>query len=953
MSAAHPPAHLLRALVIAGSTQRRARVADLARAGYDADAVIEALTDVLGEAVARGEDVEPGLAAAEAAAEHGGHPRARAAALRLRAWLATARDARHDDALALCDRAAALLDPAAATDAPLAARVDATRVWPLFSLGRVDDAVAASDRAERALRAIDAGHPALHGLLMNRATALNFAGRYAQALGALDAAEALDGSAAAALDVALLRGLVLGNLGDLDAAAAVLAPLPSAAEAAGRHAVAAMAAHNLGLVELRRGRFFAALRALYAARERLAAAGDAVGATRVGLTLVEGLLGLRRLREAEELLQRLAGALPADALRERAQASFLDGIAQAGIGRPARAEARLREARACFAEAGLPHWAAAADRELALLALERGDAATAAAVARSAAAAADASGEAYDAALARLTLARALGACGDATARDLAVELADLARANAWPRLAYRVEALAGQLAADAGDVAAAAGAFARAIDVLERTERGLLAEDRPSYLDDKGATYHRLTALHLAAGRITAALSVAERGKARALVALREQGGARRAAGSDGEARVAGVLRDRRARVVEARRGATPPDAAELQVLEDDLALRWHRARFGGEPLPDAPHDAGRKRAGPSSGTAIAPVDPRAATVAYAALPGGGLAAFVGRDGAWAGRRLTLGLAEVGALVDRLHRHLAVAEGLGGERLAASAAALRSVLGALWDGLLGPLDLPDGASRLVVAPCAALHRVPFAALWDGRRYLVERASLRMVPTLGLPEPPARGRGAAALGCSLDGALPAAVREAAAVAAIHGVAPVLEDGATLGALLDALARRALVHVAGHAVQRPDAPPLAALALADGDLTALELYDVPIAADLVVLAGCDTAAVAPTGADEPLGMTHALLAAGAASVIAAQWAVHDASSVALMSELHRRLRSGEPREEALAAAQRAAIVAPERAASHPFHWAGVQLVGRGGPLADGSLVESQPTKGGPG
>lgn len=961
-----PDRDVLRGLGAAEPDARRALVATLARDGHDADVLIDALIDLLNQAAARGDALEPWLVAAEAVADHGGQPRQRSAVLRLRAWLATARDARHADALATCDEASALLDPNDAKDVLLAARIDATRVWPLVSLGRIDEALTASERAERTLRAADPGQPALYGLLMNRATGLNFAGRYAAALTALDAAAEVDRSAESMIDVALMRGLVLGNQGDLSTAAAVLAPLPAAAEAAGRLAVAARAQHNLGLVELRLGRSFAGLRTLYAARDKLAAAGDAAGANRVALAVIEGLLSVRRFDAAVVQARQLAEALPPSALRERAHVAYLDGVARAGLDDVQGAIARLTEARGGFEDAGLPHWRAAADRELALLALRAGDAEGALVCGTAATEGAEEAGEAYDAALSRLTVARALHAAGRPGAGALLSELADVASERDWPRLAFRVEAQAGAVAVARGDLATAERRFERAMAIVEWTEGQLLLDDRPSFMDDKGAVYHHLTAIHLDAGRIVPALAVAERGKARALVALRAHGrptdepttATSNSALVDGAAtRADAVLKARRALIADVRGGGGTSDVTALWAMEEDLALRWHRARIGsGRAVDDAAAMAAPGALGPrSSARAHIPLDGRArampdvlapstspadAIVSYAALPEGGLAAFTLRDGRWSGRRLTVGLADVAAQVNRLHRQLATAATLPEPMLAASAARLRIVLARLWEALVEPLDLPASCTRITIAPCGPLNHVPFAALWDGQRYLVERASVRLVPTIGLPEPRSVGRGAAVLGCSLHGALPATTREATAVAATLGVEPLLEEQATRQALQAALASRGLVHAAVHAMQRPDSPSLASLALADGDLTALELYDTPIVADLVVLAGCDTAAVVPTGADEPLGMTHALLAAGAGSVIASLWAVHDDTSVALMTALHQGLAAGQAREAALASAQRSMLAMPESRGAHPFHWACLQLVGRGGPLVDG-------------
>ncbi len=75
------------------------------------------------------------------------------------------------------------------------------------------------------------------------------------------------------------------------------------------------------------------------------------------------------------------------------------------------------------------------------------------------------------------------------------------------------------------------------------------------------------------------------------------------------------------------------------------------------------------------------------------------------------------------------------------------------------------------------------------------------------------------------------------------------------------------------------------------ASSDGRLTADEVYELELDADLVVLSACSSA-LGPTGTEGVIGFTRAFLYAGAASVIATSWNVPDASSYELMSRFYR-------------------------------------------------------------
>lgn len=73
-----------------------------------------------------------------------------------------------------------------------------------------------------------------------------------------------------------------------------------------------------------------------------------------------------------------------------------------------------------------------------------------------------------------------------------------------------------------------------------------------------------------------------------------------------------------------------------------------------------------------------------------------------------------------------------------------------------------------------------------------------------------------------------------------------------------------------------------------------------------------------------------GLSSAFLAAGVPTVMASHWRVGDRSTARLIERFYRELARGHSAAEALRLAQRALRADP--ATAHPFHWAGIGLIG---------------------
>lgn len=253
------------------------------------------------------------------------------------------------------------------------------------------------------------------------------------------------------------------------------------------------------------------------------------------------------------------------------------------------------------------------------------------------------------------------------------------------------------------------------------------------------------------------------------------------------------------------------------------------------------------------------------------------------------------------------------------------SLAATLDLLQQLHVELLGRLAGALDDQAIVVSPVGPLVNVPFAALHDGRRHLIEKHTIGVVPSTLAPVRPATPLGPDATRLILsvpDASAPLIDDETDAILALGATTARRGDDATADALRRLGPEHDVVHIACHGITRRGAPQLSALRLADGWLTADEVAGFRLSGQLVVLSACSTGHQQMVGgADEVAGLPRAFLAAGASGVIVNHWRVDDEASAALMSDLHRRMLTADPLN-ALRGAQLDLLAFRP----HPYLWA---------------------------
>jgi CHAT domain-containing protein len=260
-----------------------------------------------------------------------------------------------------------------------------------------------------------------------------------------------------------------------------------------------------------------------------------------------------------------------------------------------------------------------------------------------------------------------------------------------------------------------------------------------------------------------------------------------------------------------------------------------------------------------------------------------------------------------------------------------------------LHDRLIRPLLADLNGVKLTIAPHGVLHYLPFAALWDGEGYLIDRFSLRLIPSastlvyLRTEQPKKVGRLLALGNPDLgDPAfdLPNAQVEAVTVAAmLPDSRALVRAEASKSAVKEFGNGFAILHFATHGKFDAAAPLSSGLYLAkggepDGVLRVSDLYSLSWDVDLVTLSACETGLGKVANGDDVIGLTRGFLYAGARSIVASLWEVDDKATAQLMESFYRRLGETDKRE-----ALRLAQLETRQQYREPWFWAAFNILGR--------------------
>lgn len=264
-----------------------------------------------------------------------------------------------------------------------------------------------------------------------------------------------------------------------------------------------------------------------------------------------------------------------------------------------------------------------------------------------------------------------------------------------------------------------------------------------------------------------------------------------------------------------------------------------------------------------------------------------------------------------------------------------------------VYAALFAPLRSRIHHSNLIILPHGDLHYVPFAALRDPqhKHYLVEDYAITYLPSASaLPllrarESPMRGTALVLGDPDAPGqtALPGANEEARRVAAMLHTTARTESEASKELLYHLDGKVDIVHIAAHGLYDPVSPLFSTIFLAgsgtrSGRLTAdeiqseLDLWGV----NLVVLAVCQSGVGRPSGGDDAVSLTQALLYAGSPAIVSALWNIDDKGTTPMIEKFYARFIAGSAAATALREAQLAML--RDSKYSDPHFWAPFLLTG---------------------
>lgn len=258
-----------------------------------------------------------------------------------------------------------------------------------------------------------------------------------------------------------------------------------------------------------------------------------------------------------------------------------------------------------------------------------------------------------------------------------------------------------------------------------------------------------------------------------------------------------------------------------------------------------------------------------------------------------------------------------------------------------LYRQLLSPFGrLLKRYRNVIVAPDGLLCQMPFPALIspDGRR-LVESYSLNSVVSLSSldwEKAGRRGTGTAVIAdLSESGiaSLPAAASEAKGVAAILKTKSLDASLLSPAHLFDAIRHRDIVHFAGHAYSDERNGLHSSIRLhgdPDGLVQAASFLRSHLDARLVVLSACDSSIGSLATGEGELGLTWAIMAGGATSVVGTRWKLNDASAWRQMKSFYANLLLHKTTADAMASAAREEL--RRTSPNLPYYWAAYTVFG---------------------
>jgi CHAT domain-containing protein/Tfp pilus assembly protein PilF len=154
------------------------------------------------------------------------------------------------------------------------------------------------------------------------------------------------------------------------------------------------------------------------------------------------------------------------------------------------------------------------------------------------------------------------------------------------------------------------------------------------------------------------------------------------------------------------------------------------------------------------------------------------------------------------------------------------------------------------------------------------------------------------------------------------------------------ALSQNLSAYRIVHFATHGLLHSEHPELSGVVLSlvnekgqpvDGFLRLNEIYNLDLAAELIVLSACQTALGKEVKGEGLIGLTRGFMYAGSPRVVASLWKVDDVATAELMKIFYQKMLRGRMAPSAALRAAKIQMMKQKRW-NAPFYWAAFELQG---------------------
>ncbi len=171
-------------------------------------------------------------------------------------------------------------------------------------------------------------------------------------------------------------------------------------------------------------------------------------------------------------------------------------------------------------------------------------------------------------------------------------------------------------------------------------------------------------------------------------------------------------------------------------------------------------------------------------------------------------------------------------------------------------------------------------------------------------------------------------------KEAEEVASQFGCHPYLGSEANIHTLCQYAPNAHHIHLCCHGGFYKKNPLDSSVQLADGSFTARQWMELKLQTDLVTLSACQTGINEVRRGDEIVGLSRALLYAGASSVLLTLWSVYAKSTKEWMLDFYSQTgnNSAKGKFQKAKAFQKATLNLRENYPNAPSHWAAFILVG---------------------